>query len=682
MTATNMNDEITKLKGIGPKKANNLGNLGIGTIEDLVYFYPRQYEDRRVIKKIDQLCHGEKALIRGEIQLVIKGKQYSKNKQTLKLLVKDTTETIEIIFFNATYLEKSLQKNVLYDFFGTVNIEFGKIQMVHPELNRTIAGNKLGILPIYPLTKGIWQSDMRKWQETAKPYAAEIQEYLPKITVERNNLCTINYALQNIHFPADGRKLKEAKYRLIFDELFLLQVGLLSLRARNEAQLCGTAFSKDVDMHVFLKTFPYELTRAQKRVLQEINEDMESEKVMHRLVQGDVGSGKTAVAAAAIYKTVKSGYQAVLMAPTEILARQHYDGLKVQFDAMAIRVGFLSGSLKTKEKKEVVRQLENGEIDLIIGTHAIIQPTVSFAKLGLVITDEQHRFGVNQRAELRKKGENPDILVMTATPIPRTLAVVLYGDLDISVIDEMPPGRQAILTKRGNEKNRESIYAFLKKEVEQGRQAYIVAPLIEDSQEVEARSATALQEEVQNKFRDFSVKLLHGGMKQSEKDQIMKDFYLGTIEILVSTVVIEVGINVPNATVMIIENAERFGLAQLHQLRGRVGRGEAQSYCILISDEKSPISKKRNQTMVDTNDGFIIAEKDLELRGPGEFFGTKQHGLPELKIADLVKHSKILNIARKEVDFILLEDSFLEKKDNQLLKAKLDCFFHPKLTNL
>lgn len=682
MEMLDTNNPITVLKGVGPKKAKGLNNLGIKTLDDLIGFYPREYEDRRNVKTISQLCNGEKALVRGEIQNMVKGNSPIKKKQTLKLLVKDDTGTMEVVFFNAAYLDKSLFKNVKYEFFGIITAQFGKIQMTHPDFNKVTEGSKAMIMPIYPLTKGVWQTEMRKWQEAVKPYIENSIDFLPKEIIERNNLCHLPYALENIHFPQDGRKLKEAKYRLVFDELFLLQLGLLTLRARNDTLLCGNQFSKEVQITEFLKTFPYELTGAQKKVLGEINQDMESKKVMHRLVQGDVGSGKTAVAATAIYKAVKSGYQAVMMAPTEILARQHYEGLTDQFEPLGIKVGFLSGSLKTKEKKEVLTQIENGNFDLIIGTHAIIQPNVNFLNLGLVITDEQHRFGVNQRATLREKGENPDILVMTATPIPRTLAVVLYGDLDISIIDEMPPGRQIIITKRSSIKDRGQVYGFLKKEIEKGSQAYVVAPLIEDSEELDARSATGLQEEIQKKFPNFTVTLLHGGMKQTEKDEIMKSFYLGKIEILVSTVVIEVGINVPNATVMVIENAERFGLAQLHQLRGRVGRGKEQSYCILVSDETSPIAKERNETMVYTNDGFAIAEKDLQLRGPGEFFGTKQHGLPELKIADLVKHMAVLQTARTEVDSILTQDPFLEQVNNRDVKEKVDYFFHPKLTNL
>ncbi|MEG1584455.1 MAG: DEAD/DEAH box helicase, partial [Anaerovorax sp.] len=458
METFQIKDQITTLKGVGPKKSHALRHLGIETIEDLLRFYPREYEDRRNVKTIHQLCHGEKAVVQGEIQRMVKSKSPVKKKQTLTLFIKDPTGTMELVFFNAPYLDKTLSQNVKYEFYGMVTIKFGKIQMIQPAFNKATENKKNGILPIYPLTKGLWQREMRKWQEGAKPYITHCIDYLPQETIKRKNLCSLSYALHQIHFPENGRKLKEAKYRLIFDELFLLQLGLLSLRARNEAQLCGIEFSKHVDFREFFKTFPYAFTKAQQRVVAEINRDMESKKVMHRLVQGDVGSGKTAVAATAIYKAIKNGYQAVLMAPTEILARQHYEGFLAQFKPLGISVGFLGGSLKAKEKQKVLMEIETGTLDLVIGTHAIIQPTVNFFKLGLVVTDEQHRFGVNQRAALRQKGENPHILVMTATPIPRTLAVVLYGDLDISIIDEMPPGRQTIITKSAHIKERDSVY--------------------------------------------------------------------------------------------------------------------------------------------------------------------------------------------------------------------------------
>ncbi|MEG1584130.1 MAG: ATP-dependent DNA helicase RecG, partial [Anaerovorax sp.] len=454
---------------------------------------------------------------------------------------------------------------------------------------------------------------------------------------------------------------------LVFDELFLLQIGLMAIKSKFKAKGLGILFDKSISCDPYEKTLPYELTAAQKRVIGQIIDDMETQKVMNRLVQGDVGSGKTAIAELALYKAVKCGYQGTLMAPTELLAKQHYEG---------ITTGYLTGSVTSKEKEEILTDLRSGKIQVLIGTHAIIQDGVEFENLGLVVTDEQHRFGVNQRMMLTKKGNNPDVLVMTATPIPRTLAVILYGDLDISVIDELPPGRQQIITRAVGEDGRDRAYNFVKNEIQNGRQGYIVAPLIDDSEKVTAKSAESLYEELSQRFGEFKIALLHGEMKQNDKDKIMEAFYLGETNLLVSTVVIEVGINVPNATIMLIENAERFGLAQLHQLRGRVGRGSEQSYCILISQSSTEVAALRANIMVASTDGFYIAEKDLQLRGPGEFFGTRQHGIPDLKLADLIRHVDILDTVKDEAKNLLEADPFLEQEENRRLKEKIQLKFN------
>jgi ATP-dependent DNA helicase RecG len=670
-----LHSKAASIKGIGPKKSVSLNKLNIETLEDFLFYYPRDYEDRRDLRKISSLQDGDLAFVKGKLILIVKGKVRFPRKQTLKLLVQDETGTMEVVFFHAGYLEKTLKKDEEYLFYGKVSDNMGRIQMLHPDITKCEDSSEQGILPVYPLTGGITQSEMRKWQREAQKHLIELEELLPEATLKENRLCGIQHAVENIHFPHDKKRLMEAKYRLIFDELLLLQTGLLMIRNRMTAGKTGIVFSGDIKMDEFLSTLPYKLTGAQQRVLNEINCDMESDKVMSRLVQGDVGSGKTVVAAAAMFKAAKCGYQAVLMAPTELLARQHFEGLKSMFSAFGLNVGFLSGSLTAKEKKEVLEQIESGALNLIIGTHAVIQPGVTFSNLGLVITDEQHRFGVNQRAVLTKKGQNPDVLVMTATPIPRTLAVILYGDLDISIIDEMPPGRQQIITRAVKADGREASYEFLRREVKKGRQAYVVAPLIEDSETLDAKSALGLYDELKERFFDFSVAFLHGAMKQSDKDRIMQEFYAGEIQILISTVVIEVGINVPNSTIMLVENSERFGLAQLHQLRGRVGRGEEQSYCILISDGGSKVAEARAEIMKATNDGFLIAEKDLELRGPGEFFGMRQHGVPELKLADLAKHIKILKTVKDEAEKILSQDPFLQKEVHFNLKTKIDKMF-------
>jgi ATP-dependent DNA helicase RecG len=669
-----ISDSITNLNGVGPKKAKALEKLKIRDIEDFLSYYPRDYQDRSHRKPIKELVDGETALICGKITLMVRGGYYGR-KRNLKLLVTDETGGIEVVFFNASYLEKTLNRESEYEFYGKVTSRAGRLQMLHPDFNRCESDQPGEILPVYPLTQGITQNDLRKWQRQALSYIEEITDYMPEEIIARNRLCSLQYAIENIHFPKDPRKIKEAKFRLVFDELFLLQLGLLSIKYRIKETNSGIAFSSEYKTDVFIDALPFQLTGAQKRVLCEIEKDMEAPRVMNRLVQGDVGSGKTVVAAAAAYKAIKSGYQAVMMAPTELLARQHYDSLKGMFDGFGIHVGLLTGSMTKQQRQRIQKELEEGTIHFLIGTHALIQPEVKYFNVGLVITDEQHRFGVNQRSLLSAKGSNPDVLVMTATPIPRTLAVILYGDLDHSAIDEMPAGRKPVLTKALSEKSRNKAYEFLRSQVKEGRQAYIVAPLIEDSENIDAKSAEQVYEETVARFPDFKVRLLHGNMKQAEKDRIMEEFYSGKADILVSTVVIEVGINVPNATVMLIENAERFGLAALHQLRGRVGRGEHQSYCLLISDLKSELAKERAAVMEQTNNGFLIAEKDLELRGPGEFFGVRQHGIPELRIADLSKHLRILQTVRKEAADLLEKDPLLNLPQNRALKNKLGKLF-------
>lgn len=687
-----LQEQVESVKGIGPKKAAALKKLDIYKVEDFLFNYPRDYEDRSNCKKIDQLLDGETAYVVAQVILIVKGGFRYGKKRTLKLLVEDDTGSMETIFFqmgHSTYLEKAFQQGETYGFFGRVSLQKGRVQMMHPDFEKLSDAKTTGsaaeskvegqnserILPVYSLAAGLTQKDMRRWASLALSHKEEMEEYLPQDTVERNRLCGLAYALDNIHYPGDKTKYKEAKYRLIFDELLLLQTGLLLTRSRLSHQCSGIRFSSQYKIREFTQKLPYELTEAQNWVLSEIETDMESSKVMNRLIQGDVGSGKTAVAAAALYKAAKGGYQGVLMAPTEILATQHYEGLSREFAAFDIQVGFLSGTVGVRDRRQLLERLARGDIQILIGTHALIQEDVIFHRLGLVVTDEQHRFGVNQRGLLGEKGDHPDTLVMTATPIPRTLAVVLYGDLDISVIDQLPPGRMPIITKALTGTQRDAAYEFAMKQVSVGRQVYVVTPLIEESEQLSARSATGVYEELCSRFPHVSAALLHGTMKQKEKDQIMASFHSGEIQVLVSTVVIEVGINVPNATVMVIENAERFGLAQLHQLRGRVGRGHHQSYCLLISEGDSPVAKQRAEIMASTGDGFVIAEEDLRLRGPGEFFGVRQHGVPELKLADLGKHTAILSAAKQEANLILRQDAGLSDEKNQKLKRRIQQVF-------
>ena len=653
-------DSVSVLKGIGPKKQAVLEKTGVYTIEDLLCLFPREYEDRRSVTPVSDIKEGKPALIRGRLLRIVSEPFRRGRKQILRLLISDDSGKLEVVFFNAGYLSKTLKQGQDYYFYGKPVSNSGKMQLVHPDCNLKGTEAMQGILPVYPLTSGIRQKEMRSWQKAALSCLEGTEEYLPQEIIERNRLCSLEYAFSQVHFPSEKQKLLEGKYRLVFDELLVLQTGLLAAKYRSLAGRQGLKLLIDGEENRYIEGLPYELTAAQRKVVSEIMADMESGKVMNRLVQGDVGSGKTAVAEIALYKTVKNGYQGVMMAPTEILAKQHYEGFKKNFAPYGIKVGLLTGSLTAKEKKKVLEELAQGEIGILVGTHAVIQPGVIFSDLGLVVTDEQHRFGVKQRTALSEKGRDPHILVMTATPIPRTLAVILYGDLDVSVIDQLPPGRQAIQTRAVNDRLRDECYDFVEKELKKGRQAYVVTPLIEESESLDVRSAEEVYEELKSRFSSYTTALLHGAMKQQQKDEIMNRFYKNEIQVLVSTVVIEVGINVPNATVMVVENSERFGLAQLHQLRGRVGRGTEQSYCILISKKSSEVAQKRAEIMEASQDGFYIAEQDLKLRGPGEIFGTRQHGVPDLVIADLARHLKILEDVKKEAEAIIEEDPFLE----------------------
>ncbi|MCR5481176.1 MAG: ATP-dependent DNA helicase RecG [Clostridia bacterium] len=670
-------DSVKTIKGIGNKKQEALLRLGISEAGDIPRLYPRSYQDRRKITGISGLYAGESFLVRARVVTAAAGRFVPKRGRILRLLVSDETGRLEIVFFNAAYLSKALEAGSMYDFYGRVTEVKGRLIMTHPEFSKVIPGTSgQGIVCIYPLTSGISQNEMHRLQKLCREELEEQPDFIPAEILEKYSLPGLKEALEGIHFPSDGDAIRAARKRFAFEELFLFQAGIWQLKMHTVQKTGGgICFDSDVDTDAFMQSFPYPMTNAQNRVITEILSDMRSPKCMNRLVQGDVGSGKTAVAETALYEAVKSGWQGVLMAPTELLAMQHFEGISAHFESFGIKTVFLGGNMKASEKRSSLEKIASGEADVVIGTHAVIQPGVVFKKLGLVITDEQHRFGVNQRMMLSEKGENPDILVMTATPIPRTLAVVLYGDTDVSAIDELPPGRQKIITRAIDQRKRKDAYDFLEKKLMQGEQAYIVAPLIEDSESIDARSAEGLFEELSKKFSDYSPALLHGAMKQQEKDSVMTGFHEGRFRVLISTVVIEVGINVPNATVMLIENAERFGLAQLHQLRGRVGRGAKQSYCILISSAKTDVAKERAKTMENSSDGFYIAEKDLMLRGPGEFFGTRQHGLPEFKMADLTKHMELLKAAGEEAKNLLSGDPLLSQENHRLLAKEVRKLF-------
>lgn len=675
-----LSDNVTAISGVGPKKAELLKKMNIHTVEDLLYLFPRKYEDRRHAVTIIEAPFNQDVLL--ETRVVTKqisGNPYGK-RRLLRVLAEDNTGSVELLFFNGKYLADYFKPGQALTLFGNITLNNGRRQMVHPEFHTT--GDKddvRGLFPVYPLTDGLYQGQMRSMQLAVRETAKKIKEWLPEYIVKENNLCSPAYAIENIHFPKAERPVLESRYRLIFEELLTLQSGLFYIKRGRESSGQGVSVGKGVSLKPFLEVLPFNLTEGQERTIKQIECDLESSRAMNRLIQGDVGSGKTAVAELAMYKTVRGGFQAAMMAPTELLAKQHAATLKKHFEPLGINVRLLSGNTKARERSEILEDLETGDVNILVGTHAVIRPDVRFANLGLVITDEQHRFGVNQRTLLAQKGENPNILVMTATPIPRTLAVILYGDLDISVIDTLPAGRKPVRTFLRYGDSRKKIYDFVENQIKEGRQAYVVAPLIEESEAIDCKSAGEIYEELCKSYPNLRIGLVHGAMKQQEKDFVMEAFASGGIDILVSTVVIEVGIDVGNATVMVIENCERFGLAQLHQLRGRVGRSGHQSYCILVCGSDSETAKKRNKIMCSTEDGFVIAEEDLKLRGPGEIFGTRQHGLPELNITDLVKNAdmleKVKNVARDLID----RDSELELPEHTELKKRVKKMFGEKI---
>lgn len=688
----NINEILTQsiqvVKSIGEARAKLFHKLNIFTVEDLVTYFPRQYEDRSSFKKIAQLEDNESCAFEGIIASVVSEQKIRKGLTLSKVTIKDETGVIIATWFNQAYLKNVFKRGERYIFYGKVSRKFRLFEVQNPVYEKLIehkeAKNICRIVPVYAATAKLTQNMIRAAiGNTLEVVVGHFEEPLPNQLRNKYRLSEINFCLKNIHFPNCDEDFKNARYRLVFEEFLMLQLGLLNIKSSLQQNKKGIIFSGDNDLVQFISSLPFTLTEAQQKVFLEIEKDMESDNIMNRLVQGDVGSGKTIVAVLALFKAVRCGYQGTLMVPTEILAEQHFKSISQLMIPYGIRIGLLTGSLTQKQKREILQRIETGELDIVIGTHALIEENVNFKNLGLVITDEQHRFGVRQRAVLSQKGNNPDVLVMTATPIPRTLALILYGDLDISIIDQLPPGRKPIKTYAVDNGMRERINKFIREKVGEGRQAYIVCPLVEESEAIEAKSATELAERIANEdFKDLKVGLIHGKMRPKEKDEVMKNFVEGNINVLVSTTVIEVGVNVPNATVMVIENSERFGLAQLHQLRGRVGRGEHQSYCVLYNESRSKVSRERMKVMEKTNDGFIISEKDLELRGPGEFFGTRQHGLPEFKIANIYKDMDILKEAQEAAAEILRQDPVLEKEENAALRKKMKRHFEEVIREL
>ena len=659
-----LNTDVRYIKGIGEAKAKTLGKLGIFTLGDLVGWFPRRYEDRRETRPINSLIPGETACVSAMIASEPKVSHIRKGMDLVKVRAVDDTGALDVTFFNQSWLKNQLRVGETYIFYGRAEGSLLRKTMagpvVEPEGRREFTGR---IVPVYPLTAGVSQLLLSRAIRQGLDECADIlPDCLPDSVRQTHGLCRVNYAYENIHFPESPEALDIARRRLAFEELFFFAIGLKLLRSRRET--VSVEPFRPVDMAPFYDALPFILTSAQRRCVDEAIADMTAGKPMNRLCQGDVGSGKTMVAAACVYFCVKNGCQAALMAPTELLAEQHYRGLAPLLEQLGLRCALLTGSTPAKTKRSVTAQLASGELDFAIGTHALISGGVAYANLGLVVTDEQHRFGVAQRTALAEKGEHPHTLVMSATPIPRTLALILCGDLDVSVIDQLPPGRKPIETYAVTSAYYPRLYAFIRKQVEAGRQVYIVCPMVSENDDLpdERKAVTEYAQKLQSEiFPDLRVAYVHGKMKSKEKDTVMSAFAAGETNILVSTTVIEVGVDVPNASLMVVENAERFGLSQLHQLRGRVGRGQHQSYCVLVSDNKNDETRQRLRAMTKTADGFKIAEEDLRLRGPGDFFGLRQHGLPGLRVADIGCDTRLLTEAQTAAEELLAHDPSLAR---------------------
>ena len=635
---------IEKITGIGAKRARLYNKLGIASVGDLIRFYPRAYEDWSSVTDIFSAVPGDVCCVRATLDLPVTSRRVAGGKLLATTRISDETGFVKLAFFNNKYIESMLSQGCEYLFYGKLTDNSGVREMINPTFQKV--GKEIPIRPIYSQVAGLSTKQIEAAVGHALKMLPEaVNDPLPESIRSRYGLIGLKEALLKIHFPASRDDVSLSRRRLIFEELLVLVLGLMSVKSMPEKQT--SVVIGDDHTEEFLRLLPFKLTNAQRRAIKDCTADMmANSKAMNRLVQGDVGSGKTMVAAAVAFNCVKNGAQAAMMAPTEILARQHYENLIKLLAPAGVNVSLLTGSMTAKQKRETLSSLEAGETDLLVGTHSLISDSVVFHRLGVVITDEQHRFGVRQRATLLAKGCNPHLLVMSATPIPRTLALMIYGDLDISVIDELPPGREKVDTFFIDETIRQRAYGFLVKNIREGRQCYIVCPAVENTDTGLIGVEEYAQEISRTVFRDFRVGVLHGKMKPSEKDSVMNDFIDGNIDVLVSTTVIEVGVDVPNASVMLVENADRFGLSQLHQLRGRVGRGGYKSYCILISNTNGEDAKRRLSALCQTNDGFKIADEDLRMRGPGDFFGSRQHGLPELKIADLAENVDVLRDAQ------------------------------------
>ena len=677
-----MDERLTTIKGIGPGREKQLHKLGITNVTSLLTYFPRSYEDRRTIYRIGELKSGMTGGVVGTV-IAVQEKRPRPRLSILEVVIADGTGPLKIVLFNQGYKKNFYKKGQRLYAYGKAEFQYGSMQMNTPQIENLGDGGEpdRGIVPIYALADGVSQfvvrSSVRNW------FAAnhELQEILPVEVREAHQYMSRYDAFKMMHFPDSSERYEDARHQLAYEELFVMQSGLALLRNKEQCHK-GPKMGPNGDlMAQCIENLPFSLTGDQQRALEDIRIDMEDERPMQRLLQGDVGSGKTVVATLSLLKAIENGYQGALMAPTEILADQHYEGITEVCGNLGITIELLTGSTTKKEKERIYEGLADGLINMIIGTHALIQEGVNFHNLGLVIIDEQHRFGVEQRARLQQKGTYPHVLIMTATPIPRTMTLSVYGDLAVSLIKEMPPGRKPVKTYAVDSSYKERLRTFFGKEMAEGRQVYVVCPLVEESEKLDLQAAEELYLELKEYFyKAYEVGLVHGRMKSSEKDEVMNAFHKGEISLLVSTTVIEVGVNVPNATIMCIEGAERFGLSQLHQLRGRVGRGSHQSYCILVSDSKNDVSQERLKLMEQTQDGFKLAEQDLLLRGSGQLFGLAQSGLPDLRVANIIKDIEILVQARKDVlDFA---NKYGMKKLESVMKEELEKRFGEKFLRI
>lgn len=667
-----LQDSVSMIKGVGEDAESNLAVMGIFTVGDLLEHFPYRYDDYR-LRDLQEVKHEERITVEGKVHSEPSLVFYNRKRSRLTVHLLVGRYLIKVIFFNQPYLKKKINIQ------DTITVT-GKWD----QHRQTITAGEMKIgpyqmttefEPVYSIRGKLSVKQLRKFIKQAyQDYSNEIKENIPAFLREKYKLLDRKEAIFSLHFPKSQADVKQARRRIVYEEFLFFQLKMQALRKFERENSGGVSHQYDLTkLKEFISSLPFPLTNAQKRVVNEICADLKSPIRMNRLLQGDVGSGKTAVAAIALYASVTAGYQGALMVPTEILAEQHADSLFQLLEPMGVRLALLTSSVKGKKRNELLERLKDGEIDILIGTHALIQQDVFFHKLGLVITDEQHRFGVEQRRILREKGETPDVLFMTATPIPRTLAITEFGEMDVSTIDEMPAGRKTIETYWVKHEVLERVLGFVEKELSQGRQAYIICPLIEESDKLDVQNAIDVYDMLSNYYSNkYRVGLMHGRLPAQEKDEVMNLFSKNEVQILVSTTVVEVGVNVPNATIMVIYDAERFGLSQLHQLRGRVGRGSAQSFCVLLADPKTEVGKERMKIMTETNDGFVLSEKDLELRGPGDFFGKKQSGLPEFKVADMVHDYRTLETARKDAMELIHLDDFWTNPEYLSLKAFLE----------